>query len=208
MEVLFLFFVVLCFVIVCCVIASNSSRGVTPTEESELVGLLKTKLPDNEEIVVSVNGGIEVLRMEQALRPIGFGWLPSFDEEKSQWLGDGVCVATDKQVIISQKDRDDINVRSIQYNAITVVETSGSAGDNRSITLDGNAKIKVGSIRNQDEAVDQFVAYVREKLLSANDANELPPLSSSATKVCTIYLGFKQPCQVFVEYRASMYLCR
>ena len=168
MEILLGFTVIF----ICCIIVVAGMRGASTKEPSqaELTETLKTKLPAGQEIIVSVKGTICTRRTEHVTPPLGMGSLPSFDQEELVKHGGGIFAATNKQIIMYREGSEGTDLRVFQYNTISAVETDKSMGSRRWISFNSNEKIELRDIIDQGEVVDQFVEYVRGKLVEANES--------------------------------------
>ena len=164
------FIIVFCFFIatVCFVSLVRDSmrkrRGEpTPQEEAKrkrcleienLTNALKKKIPQDETIVVVVEGVLETFV-----------------------LGNGIFAATDKRLIIYQKQSKVKTLLVFGYDTIYAVETKSSwTGTSVIITSDvtivNDEKIRIKHINGQDEAVEQFTEYLRKK--QVEDAEPSP----------------------------------
>ncbi len=127
-------------------------------EIENLTNALKQKIPQDETIVVVVEGVLETFV-----------------------LGNGIFAATDKRLIIYQKQSKVKTLLVFGYDTIYAVETKSSwTGTSIIITSDkeivSDEKIRIKHINEQDEAVEQFTEYIREK--QAEDAEPSPSESN------------------------------
>ena len=134
----------------------------TPQEEAKrkrhleienLTNALKQKIPQDETIVVVVEGVLETFV-----------------------LGNGIFAATDKRLIIYQKQSKVTTLLVFGYDTIYAVETKSSwIGTSIIITSDkkivNDEKIRIKHINEQDEAVEQFTEYIRKKQVEDVEPN-------------------------------------
>lgn len=123
-------------------------------EIETLTNALKEKMPQDETIVVVVEGVLETFI-----------------------LGNGIFAATDKRLIMYQKQSKVKTLLVFGNDTIYAVETKSSwTGTSVIITSDvtivNDEKIRIKHINEQDEAVEQFTEYLRKK--QVEDAGPSP----------------------------------
>ena len=101
-------------------------------------------------------------------------------------LGNGIFAATDKRLIIYQKQSKVKTLLVFGYDTIYAVETKSSwTGTSIIITSDkkivNDEKIRIKHINEQDEAVEQFTEYIRKKQAEDAEPSSSEPSSSEPT---------------------------
>ena len=141
-------------------------------EVEKLTRALKEKLLQDETVVVAVKGLVDTLILTEVMSPPGMAGLPSYHKEKPITHGEGIFAATDRRLIMFQKKSNGDNFRVLGYDTISAVETKRSWVAGASIIITSDMKMRITGIYEQDEAVEQFTGYVREK--QAKDAKPSP----------------------------------
>ena len=152
-----------------------------------LTNALKEQIPQDETIVVVVEGSIHTLIMsEGTLGDVSIGSFSvggsSRPEEKPLRHGDGIFAATDKRLIMYQKKSKGENLRVFGYDTISAVETSRS-WRGAQVVISSDEKMRIGDINSQDEAVEQFTEYVRKKQVEDAELSPSEPTPDIADQI-------------------------
>ena len=151
-----------------------------------LTNALKEQIPQDEKIIVVVEGILETLVLSEYTLESRLGSV-SRPEEKPLRHGEGIFAATDKRLIMYQKTSKAENLRIFEYDTISAVETSRS-WRGAQVVISNDEKMRIGYINSQDEAVEQFTEYIRKKQVedaepSSSDPSPSEPTSDIANQI-------------------------
>ena len=164
----------------------GEKTGVERHKEEEQLKLenlkksLESALPPDETIVAFLNGHLSTLVMSEQSVDLRFATL-SDPKQKSVHHGTGMLAATDKRLIMYQNAKKGENLRTFGYDTISGVQTKRNFAGGTAVTITADEPIEIGYLFKEDDAINRFTEYVRERQAEAAQPSpsELVPPSSS-----------------------------